>query len=580
MTRSRIGPLALEAPMGGPQSRVFRALHVQQRIQVVVRVFPITMGLTPELKREFSDHVERLKSIRHPNIVRCFGGGFDAKDAYLVFELFDGDSLDNAIARRERLPWESVLEIGIQICNALQLAHESGLYHGRIRPDKILLSEDISTAKLSDLRMEMPPYVPIPPAQLAYAPPESFSDQPKVNASWDIYSLGATLYHALTGTPPFTGENASNVRHAVLNTPLPSVASLVFDCPVWLSTIVEQMLHRDPVKRPYSAAAAALALREAQRRASEGIGVVEHAVSGFSPLQLKTDRAEAERVLGIKKKKQRRRFASEEDEGSYQAFWEKPIVLLSALALLIALIAFLVWPLNESQMKTRAESLLATEDAVRWNDARDKYLLPMLEKYPAGTYADWAQEQLDMVEMRNAEERMRRNLRVGREPSSEGERKYSEAVRFERFGDRVTALDKYKGIVKLLKDEEKDRPFVNLAKRQVAVLESNPPSIEELRRFLQEKLAEADRLYEASDLLGSRQIWEGIVSLYNGNQEMIGFVEKAQRRLSGDKTRSPGEEKTSTSPSEDQPATGEVAPANENLSGESSPSQSPTGGNR
>jgi hypothetical protein len=204
----------------------------------------------------------------------------------------------------------------------------------------------------------------------------------------------------------------------------------------------------------------------------------------------------------------------------------------------------------------------------------------MLEKYPAGTYADWAQEQLDMVEMRNAEERMRRNLRVGREPSSEGERKYSEAVRFERFGDRVTALDKYKGIVKLLKDEEKDRPFVNLAKRQIAVLESNPPSIEELRRFLQEKLAEADRLYEASDLLGSRQIWEGIVSLYNGNQEMIGFVEKAQRRLSGDKTRSPGEEKTSTSPSEDQPATGDVAPANENLSGESSPSQSPTGGNR
>jgi len=565
--------------MGGPQSRVFRALHVQQRVQVVVRVFPITMGLTPEVKREFSDHIERLKSIRHQNIIRCFGGGFDAKDAYLVFELFDGDSLENALARRERIPWESVLEIGLQICNALQLAHESGLYHGRIRPDKILLSDDMSTAKLSDLRMVLPPYVPIPPAQLAYGPPESFTEQAKINASWDIYSLGATMYQALTGMPPFAGENASNVRHAVLNTPLPSVASIVFDCPVWLSTIVEQMLQRDPFKRPYSAAATVLALREAQRRATEGIGVVEHAVSGFSPLQLKTDRAEAERVLGIKKKKQRRRLTSDEDEGSYQAFWEKPLVLLSALALLIGLIAFLVWPLNESQMKMRAESLLATEDAVRWNDARDKYLLPMLEKFPEGNYSEWAQEQLDMVEMRNAEERMRRNLRVGREPSSEGERKFSEAVRFERFGDRVTALDKYNGVVKLLIDEEKDRPFVNLAKRQIAVLESNPPSVEELRRFLQEKLAEADQLYEASDLLGSRQIWEGIVSLYNGNQEMIGFVEKAQRRLSGDKASTTGEEKSPTS-SEDQPANRDGSSASEGSTEGEAPSPSNTGGNR
>jgi hypothetical protein len=137
--------------------------------------------------------------------------------------------------------------------------------------------------------------------------------------------------------------------------------------------------------------------------------------------------------------------------------------------------------------------------------------------------------------MHNSEERMRRNLRIGREPSSEGERKYAEALRFERFGDRVTALDKYQGIVKLLKDEINERPFVNLARRQIALLESNPPSIEELKRFLQEKLIEADQLYSDGDVIGARKIWEGIVSLYNGNQEMITFVEKSQSRLDGNK---------------------------------------------
>jgi hypothetical protein len=187
-------------------------------------------------------------------------------------------------------------------------------------------------------------------------------------------------------------------------------------------------------------------------------------------------------------------------------------------------------------MRSRAEALLQSENSVQWNDARDKFLRPMLERFPEGEHADWAQEQLDKVEMHNAEERMRRNLRVGREPSSEGERKYAEALRFERFGDRVTALDKYQGIVKLLKDEVKERPFVNLARRQIAILESNPPSIEELKRFLQDKLAEADTLYSEGDVLGARKIWEGIVSLYNGNQEMVPFVEKSQSKLEGNKT--------------------------------------------
>jgi hypothetical protein len=528
MARSRIGPLALEAPLGGPRSTLFRAVHVQQRLQVVVRVFSLPLGLTPEAKQEFSNNLERLKVLRNPHLVRCFGGGFDAKDAYLVYELIDGESLRDVVQRRERMAWESVLEMGLQMCEALQYIHEARIVHGRIRPDKILVARDGATHKLSDLRLDFIDHFQPTPDQLAYCPPESFDETARVDAAWDLYALGATLYYALTGLPPYAGDSASATRQSILEAPLPGVATIVFDCPVWLSSIVEQLLNRDPVRRPYSAAATAMALREAHRRASEGIGVVEHVVSGFSPLQLNSDRAEAERVLGIKKKKKRRRSQDDEERRSATSLWERPSVLLAALALLIGAITFLAWPLNEAQMRKRAEAMLASDDAILSNDARDKYLLPMLDRFPEGEHANWAREQLDLIEMRNAEDRMRRNLRVGREPASEGERKYSEALRFERFGDRVTALDKYQGIVKLLKDETKERPFVNLAKRQIAILESNPPSIEELRRFLQEKLSEADKRYREGDVLGARQIWEGIVSLYNGNQEMLSVVEKAQ----------------------------------------------------
>jgi serine/threonine protein kinase len=485
--------------------------------------------MTPEAKRDFSDELERLKLMRHRGLVRCFGGGFDAKDAYLVYELIDGESLVQLLGRRERLAWETVLDYGLQLCEALQSVHEAGWVHGRIRPDKLLITRDSETIKILDLRSSRAFEGPLTADQIPYCAPEVFSAKPMRSVAGDLYSVGAVLYQMLTGLPPFTGPNPTIARQAVLEAALPPVASIVFDCPVWLSAIVEQMLHRDPVKRPYTAAAAAIALREAQKRANEGGSVAQHAVSGFSPLQMNTNRAEAEKALGIKKKKKRRRDDEEIDDRPN--LWERPSVLSVALLALVAVITYLVWPLSESQLKVRAESLMSRDDAIIWNDARDKYLYQMLERFPEGRHADWAQEQLDLIEMRNAEDRMRRNMRVGREPTSEGERKFAEANRFERFGDRVTALDKYKGIVKLLKDESKERPFVNLAKRQIAQLESNPPSIEELRRFLQEKLVEADTMYKDGDVLGARQIWEGIVSLYNGNQEMISFVEQAQTRL-------------------------------------------------
>ncbi len=66
MTRSRIGPLALESPLGDANGSVFRAIHVQQRMQVAVRVFSTPMGMTPEAKRSFADEMESLKNLKHP----------------------------------------------------------------------------------------------------------------------------------------------------------------------------------------------------------------------------------------------------------------------------------------------------------------------------------------------------------------------------------------------------------------------------------------------------------------------------------------------------------------------------------
>ena len=107
--------------------------------------------MTPESRQAYASQLEQLKQLRHPGIVRCYGGGFDSRNAYLAYELIDGESLSSALARRERLPWETALEASQQLAEALQYAHQMGWIHGRLRPSKILMSAQ-GDVKIGDWR--------------------------------------------------------------------------------------------------------------------------------------------------------------------------------------------------------------------------------------------------------------------------------------------------------------------------------------------------------------------------------------------------------------------------------------------
>ena len=530
MPRSRIGPLAMESPLGDIKGSVFRAVHVQQRTQVAVRIFSIPMGLTPEAKQTFAEQTEDLKALKHPGIVRCFGGGFDARDAYLVYELVEGESLDRILSRRERLPWEVVLDYGLQISNALQSAHERGWIHGRIRPDKLITTSNESVIKVTDFRRELSiandSLDSVKTENLAYAAPESFAVSYVPTPAGDIYSLGAVMYQALTGLAPFTGGNREHIRNQIIESSVPTVASVVFDCPVWLSAIVEQMVDKNPHKRPFTAAAVAMALQAAQQNALSGMGVAQHAMSGFSPLQMNTDRDSAAKALGIKTKKPKRSGSDHTTPLS-----DRPWVLILGIVLAVGAIYFFTRPLTEGSLRTRAQALMAQENSESYDQARDLYLLQLVDRFPDGSHASWAREQLDLVEMDSAERRMERNRRFNRDPDSEGERKFEEAQRFERFGDRVTALERHQAIVELMQEIDKEHAFVSLSKRAIKRLEADVPSTDEVKKFLSNKLLEADEQFAKGDVVAPRKTWESIVKLYNGNQAMIEYVEQAQLRL-------------------------------------------------
>ncbi len=532
MPRSRLGPLALESKLGDnpSQSIVWRAVHIELHRSVAVKVFSTPFGGTMEGREAFATEWEALKRLQHPAIARCYGGGFEETDAYLAYEFIEGETLAQQIERRGRLTWDSVLDFAIPIAEGLAAAHATGICHGAISPSKVIISG--LSPVLLDFRTDRVHTIYRNPRsatalELALQPPEVAADPTAVSPHGDLYSLGALMFLALTGRPPISGNTVQEViRNSATEIP-PKAAAIVLDCPVWVSTIVEQALEKETDSRPHDANALALALAEARRRSSGMSGVAEHASSGFSPLQMtrQKDKEEARKLLG--------RDALEDSDSvpDGTAYYEKAWFLIGSLAVIMGFLAWLLWPLNETQIRSRAETLIAEGSRSSLEQAKNSYLLPLTRRFPDSTNAQWAEEQIDEIEMRQAEHALevktKRNIRL----RDEGERLYAEAQRFEQFGDAATALDKYKSMETLLADDPKYKPFVNLARRQITKIRSQITASGEAARIVQAKLTEADQLQRQGNFVAARDIWYSIVELYGDNAELAPLVQSAHQRL-------------------------------------------------
>lgn len=533
MPRSRLGPLAIESKLGDhpSQSCVWRAIHVELKKSVAVKVFASPFGGTPEARTAFASEWTRLKAINHPAIAKCYGGGFEQTDAYLAYELIEGETLESELSRRGRLSWESVLDMAEPIADALQHLHDHELIHGALFPDKVMFAG--LSPVLLDIRadrLDTPYRTGRPPsaAEVAMLAPELLNDPAAQSPRSDFYMLGALMYLAVTGRPPSRGETIEQISGSVRSVTPESPASIVLECPVWMDKLIMQLLDKNPAARPHGAAAVKLALAEVRKRAMSRTGVAEHASSGFSPLSVTSqdDRDVARKLLG------REAIAAENEQATSGSPWhDRPVVLISGLLLIAAIFAYVLWPLSEDTMRQRAESLINQGSKTSMMQAKNSYLVPMVEKFPDGKHADWAAEQIEQVEMLQAESGLEKKLNRNLPLKDEGERLYAEANRYQRFGDSATALDQYQSMVTLLGDDPQYKAFVNLARRQIGRIENEGGRENEASRMIQARLDQADQLQADGKVIAARKIWYSIVELYGNNGEVAPLVAKAQDNL-------------------------------------------------
>ncbi len=253
-----LGPYRVEGILGrGGMGTVYKGVHARSGDKVAIKVIAAGVANQSRFRRRFAAEVDTLQRLKHPNIVELVGYGEEKGLLFYSMEYVPGHSLLDHMRQHKVLPWEDVLQIGIETAAALKHAHDLGIIHRDLKPANLMLSDkgqvkltDFGIAKLfgsSDMTA-----VGAVIGTADYMPPEQ-AEGKTVTTRSDLYSLGCVLYALLAGRAPFGGKSVPEVLYAVRYNAVPDLLTLAPNCPVELAELIKEMLEKDPLKRPPTA---------------------------------------------------------------------------------------------------------------------------------------------------------------------------------------------------------------------------------------------------------------------------------------------------------------------------------------
>ena len=236
----------------GGMGSVFKAVDRTLNRRVALKILKKECSANAEERAKLEQEARVTASINHPHVVKVFSFGEDHGQFYLAMELVEKGSLDNLMGIQGRVAEAQALEVGIQIAEGLEAALERELIHRDIKPGNILFS-DPHTAKLVDFGLAI---IMDEAAQARgeiwgtpyYIAPEKLDNLPEDFRS-DIYSLGGTLFHALSGRPPYEAENASMVALKQLKSQPISLQAFAPDVSSETAYVINRMLAKNPDDR-------------------------------------------------------------------------------------------------------------------------------------------------------------------------------------------------------------------------------------------------------------------------------------------------------------------------------------------
>ncbi|MFO0804566.1 MAG: serine/threonine-protein kinase [Gemmataceae bacterium] len=253
-----------------PGGTAYRALHPSLRTPIELRRFKAESLFPADTPAALLGRAQIAAGLHHANQVTLLDTGMTGEESYAAIDPpTDASPLDSLVRDIGAMPAFLAAEYGRQAASVLRAAHERGLSHGDIRPPHLVVGPMISKAGADGTMKRRPApnaalkvaelgLVPLRPAAvlsapsmdaLPYMPPERLENSAH-EPRGDIYSLGATLYHLLTGRPPFAGGTATELMQKVRSTEPAALASLRPDVPPEFAAFVHRMMAKKVAERP------------------------------------------------------------------------------------------------------------------------------------------------------------------------------------------------------------------------------------------------------------------------------------------------------------------------------------------
>lgn len=247
----------IEKAGSGGMATVYKARDTILNRYVAVKVLRDEFTTDEEFIKRFNTEAQSAARLTHPNIVSVFDVGQEYNIYYIVMELIQGKTLKQIISEEGALPWKWTVNIAIQICSALEMAHKNGIVHRDIKPHNIIITED-GIAKVTDFGIAKAVSNSTITAfgttlgSVHYFSPEHARGG-YTDAKSDLYSLGIVMYEMITGKVPFDADTPVSValKH-MQEEPIPPI-KLNSNIPVAVNDIILKAMKKDTSERYASA---------------------------------------------------------------------------------------------------------------------------------------------------------------------------------------------------------------------------------------------------------------------------------------------------------------------------------------
>jgi serine/threonine-protein kinase len=589
-----LGSYRIESVLGsGAMGVVYRATYEKTGRAAAVKVISGEIAQGEKVRKRFEREYEILNQFRHPNIVRLLAWGKFRGTRYIAMEFVEGVTLEKILQERGALPWREVVDLGIQVCDALHYAHERGIVHRDLKPSNLMVTPD-GKVKLTDFGIAKdldPDATPLTATgrtlgTAAYMAPEQIRGTPAVSHKTDLYALGIVFYQMLAGKPPFEGGTPVVLMHYHLNEPPPRPSAKVAEIPRALDDLVVTLMAKGPADRPWDAAAAQVTLTALRDKAERGeaIPMVWPSTSGTSKGQRAAGGASGGAATGSittertrrKSKKPRSlvtlasaifptRSRTVGDGPGFAGLSRSAIetmLLLLALVGIGGFIVYRIWPPGQEYLYRQAKPLMESDRRSDWITARDEYLDDLDRRFPQNPYREASQKLRDKIlldEAKGRAETLSANVKLRgiNEPNNDGERQFviynALADEASRRKDDLTAVQHWREMAARIKPKAEDpktaEPEERQEKRKWYLLamyraEQLDNAIRDRRQYAEKQLQMAEEAFRKNHPEQAFLIRGKLIEQYGGFTDLADLLPAAPAQAapaSGSQPGSPGQ---------------------------------------